>query len=165
MFTKKNEWMRSLIRILSFRTCFTYDCFISITFCFIFCIYCFDHEDDYLIKKEWVHMYSSNFALSCSIVSVICLFFSMFNTCTQNSLDNSSANKACSSSIYFLLSTIETIVCVVFIISDSRWSKRKKDRNDICKLYDAISLILLLFKLKIRIFSTNTSNNEIYIYS
>jgi hypothetical protein len=117
------------IRVLSFIACLTFNCFISITFCFVFYIYCFDHENDYLIKREWVHMKRSNFSLSFSIISVRCLcFFSMFNTYTQNTLDNSSANKSCSSSIYSLLSTKETIVWVVFIIIDSRWSEKGHKR-------------------------------------
>jgi len=145
------------IRILSFRACFTYNCFISITFCFIFCTYCFDHEDDYLIKREWVHMHSLNFVLSYSIVSVICLSF------------------LCSTHVRKIVSIIHLQTKLVphrFIFFCPQYRRsfvlpslspivddQKKDINDICKLYDAISLILLLFKLKIRIFSTNTSNN------
>jgi heme/copper-type cytochrome/quinol oxidase subunit 2 len=101
----------------------TFKCFISVTFCFVGCIYCFDHENDYLIKKEWIHRNNSNFILFFDRIRPL-IFLSMFNTSTQNSLDNSSANKACPSSIHFLLSTIETIVCVGFIIFDSKWSEK-----------------------------------------
>jgi hypothetical protein len=111
--------------ILSAHVWFIYNCFISITLCSVFL---------YLLLWSWRWLFNQERMSTYEQLEFCPLLFdrirylpllSMFNTYTQNSLDNSSANKACPSSIYFLLSTIETIVCVVFIISDSRWSEKE----------------------------------------
>jgi hypothetical protein len=129
------------IRVLSFIACLTFNCFISITFCFVFYIYCFDHQNDYLIKREWIHMNSSNFSLSFSIISVRCLCFFLCSTHIRKIL-----------SIIHLQTSLVPHRFILFCPQKRRSFElsslssigdgQKKDTNDLCKLSDAISLIL-----------------------